>query len=68
MTLFHALSDRQAELLSGGSGDCCEPPSVNPSLAYPCQTNYGQAKKDDPCLDNPSLYYCGTNYGQSKKG
>jgi len=40
MTLFHVLSDRQAELL---------------------------AKKDYPCLPNPSEVYCGTNYGQYKK-
>ena len=65
MTLFHALSDRQAELLSGGCG--CEPPSVNPSLAYSSDTNYGQAKKDGFEGPNPSLIYCDTNYGQSKK-
>lgn len=68
MTLFHALTDRQAELLSGG-GDSCELP--NPSSVYPCDTNYGQYKKglEDPCLPNPSAVYpCDTNYGQYKKG
>lgn len=66
MTLFHALTDRQAELLSGGCG--CEPPTVNPSLAYADGTNYGQAKKAEGFDGtNPSLAYCETNYGQSKK-
>lgn len=62
MTLFHALTDRQAALLSGGGGE----PLPNPSEVY-CGTNYGQAKKEDPCLPNPSEVYCGTNYGQYKK-
>jgi hypothetical protein len=64
MTLFHALTDRQADLLSGGC--YCEPPSINPSQAYPHCANYGQAKKNGFEGYNPSLLYCGTNYGQSK--
>ena len=70
MTKLQTLKAQEAELLSGGNGGCCKPPSSNPSHAYEIgceETNYGQAKKFGFEGANPSEIYCELNYGQSKK-